>query len=118
MQDNNSEVFKLAVMWHLVHFLPFLRQLSFEALKKLGDEVARLAAENPLQYEGKRHFKLTSYGTPETCYSGAQICALMIGVLWVTCGEDQARCSSVYQAWPIAEAVALAPKETQERGSK
>ncbi len=107
-----SEALKMAVMWHGVAFLPALRALPYDQLKQACDQASALSGERVLHMQpdaSSQEFELAAFPW-KTKLSGAQVIAVMVFGLWVSMGEREGMCSALVEAWPIRDALILAPK--------
>jgi len=104
----------MAVMWHGVAMLPRLREWHANGLLPfVMNEANDLNGEQPLHlnpFASTASLVVRSWD-PDKKLTGCQVLALMVFSFWVTVGEDPAMCESLYDAWPIAEAVMLCPRE-------
>jgi len=107
-----SEALKMAVLWHGVAFLPALRALPREQLQAACDQASALSGEHVLHMRpdaSTQQFELTAFPWKNKL-SGAQIIAVLVFGLFVLCGEREEMCSGLVEAWPIREALILAPR--------
>lgn len=107
-----SEALKMAVLWHGVAFLPKLRELPRAQLQQACDQASALSGERVLHVQpdaSSQEFELVTFPWHKKL-SGAQVIAVMVFGLWVLMGEREEMCSALVEAWPIRDALILAPR--------
>lgn len=107
---------KCAIMWHGVAFLPRLRAMPFEQLRLACTQASDLSGERVLHMRpdaASQEFELLAFPWHRKL-SGAQVIAVMVFGLWVLCGEREEMCSGLVEAWPIRDALFLAPRPITE----
>lgn len=107
-----STALKMSIMWHGVAFLPYLRELPFDQLKLACTQASDLSGERVLHMNpdaSSQEFELSAFPWHKKL-SGAQVITVMVFGLWVLCGERGEMCSALVEAWPIRDALFLAPR--------
>lgn len=112
MSNNSNATFeaaKMAVLYYGAGFLPKLRQLTREQVQAVAQEAGDENNKCPLWLHNKPQFALPSWDAKKKL-TGCEVIALMVFSIWVLCGESFELAGPIVAAWPIREALALAPK--------
>lgn len=107
--NNENPALYGAVMWHMAAMLPRLRELERPQVQAIADQANKPNVEFPLHLAGpKPRFDVPLWS--DKPLTGAQVMALIVASLWVLCGESEEAAEPLLRAWPIKEAVMLAPR--------
>lgn len=102
--------------------LPRLRQMSWDERKALQTQINEPTGEIPLHLYGElgeaEKKRLVFPLWSDKPLTGCQTVALMVFSLWCQLGEDARYCGSLWESWPIYEALILCDGPDKARAVK